>query len=309
MYSSTLFGALLSSLALVSVNGSCSRDVEAIYNDEVLQGATQQMITVFGTKCGEDKTCMASNYEETLVATNKLIKEAGGPEDSLNIFGPDMSAEEINTFAEELTNTLDNEQLALLIKESSPPISLMATVNFSTFASDSSYKEYVTACTTLGATITPVDIEIVVKGAAGFAKILETVTDNGFDMDIDIVMKSFPVCLSSSCDGEDDLSDVVDQLLSEQLLSANLDDMTLPEGLDAEALGQILKLAKIKNLCLFGLEDGLEECTFTVLRANGASGNQNSSKNNGGTSDGSSNNIVTRFAIAAVVATTSLVLV
>jgi len=306
MYSSTLFGALLSSLALVNVNGSCSRDVEAIYNDVVLQNATQQMITVFGTKCGEDKTCTASNYEETLVATNTLIKEAGGPEDSLNIFGPGVSSEEVNTLAEEVTNTLDNEKLALLIKESSPPISLMATVNFSTFASDSSYKEYATACTKLGATITPVDIDIVVKGAEGFAQILETVTDNGFDMDIDIEMKGFPVCLSSSCDGEEDLSDVLDQLLSEQLLSANLDDLELPEGLDADALEGILKLAKIKNFCLFGLGDGLTKCTFTVLRT---SGNQNSSKNNGGTSDGSSNNIVTRFAIAAVVATTSLVLV
>jgi len=306
MYSSTLFGALLSSLALVSVNGSCSRDVEAIYNDETLQNATQQMITVFGTKCGEDKSCTASNYEETLVATNKLIKDAGGPEDSLNIFGSGVNSDEVNALAEEVTKTLDNEQLALLIKESSPPISLMATVNFSTFTSDSSYKEYVAACTKLGATITPVNIDIVIKGAEAFATILETVTDNGFDMDIDVLMKSFPVCLSSSCDDEEDLSEVVDQVLGSQLLSANLDDLgtTLPEGLDADALGQILKVATITNFCLFGLGDGLEKCTFTVQRT----GENQSSKNNGGTSDGYSNNIVTKFAIAAVVATTSLVL-
>ena len=70
----------------------------------------------------------------------------------------------------------------------------------------------------------------------GFANILQQITKNGFEMDVNVEMYSVPVCLASSCDREDDLSDVVDQVIGEVLLNVNLEDLEgeLPDGLELE---------------------------------------------------------------------------
>lgn len=303
--STLLLTALVSASTVGVVAGSCSRDVDAIYSDEKLSNATQKMIVAFSETCSKNGDCQASDYEETLVATNKLIRDAGGPEESLTIFGPGLDQEDVNGLAEDVSNNVDNEKLAELVKENSPPIILTASVDFSSFTNNPDYVDYEKECERLGATVTPVDVRAIIKGDKGFANILQQITKNGFEMDVNVEMYSVPVCLASSCDREDDLSDVVDQVIGEVLLNVNLEDLEgeLPDGLDEGALEQIMKVATIKNFCLFGTGDGLDECSFTVVRSGGGGGGGSQSKS----TSGATSFDAARFTMAALFATTLFV--
>merc|ERR1712130_841616 len=128
-----------------------------------------------------------------------------------------MTEEEVNALAKELGDNINSETFLELMMESSPPISLTAYMDFSSFTSDQSYVKYANECIRLGAKIEPLDVLIVVTGNQSFLKAAEAFTKNGFDINVDVQMDSVPVCMTSACDEETDLTIIVDKLLGDFL--------------------------------------------------------------------------------------------
>lgn len=280
------------------VNGNCSRDVEDLYRTEAINATTQEMLNAYADKCSGLGACSITNYESTLVAANKLINDAGGPQDSLANLGADMTAEEANALGEELSENIDQEELQDLLLESFPPIIMNARLEFSSFTTDETYKNYASECDNVGGTVTPLNVEIIMKGKKSFATVLDTFGfSNGFEIDVDVEMKSVPICLSSSCDDEKNLEKVIDDVLKEQLQQQVIDQGNLPGNINVSGIQTVLDMASITAFCSFGLADGLETCVFTVERVTkmGVEKSDNSS-------DGTSTKIITNFVFAIIFA-------
>lgn len=278
---STLVVVLISSLATVKVNGTCSKDVEEIYEQEDILSSFQAMLAAYSNQCTTDKTCEFENYEGTLVGVNKLVADSGGPEnfnlvDLIDLAPDDLEVEDLNEEAvsdlqDELEQDLqaefagvDQNKLAELFKTNSPPIKLDATIEFSSFAEHETYVAYVSECEKLDVAITTVDIEFLAKGDKAFATMAKEFTNDGVEVDIDVNMMGVPLCLSSDCDDVDDLSEIADKLLTSLLLSADLEGQDVDTGnIEIE---QVLSLLSFSNFCTFGLNDGLNVCSLNVER-------------------------------------------
>jgi len=323
---STLVGVLISSLATVKVNGSCSKDVEEIYGIDDIQSSFQAMLVAYSNQCTTDGTCQFKNYEGTLVGVNKLVADSGGPEnfnlvDLIDLAPDDLEVEDLNEEAvadlqQDLQQDLENEfagvdqdKLAALFKTNSPPIKLDATIDVSSFTEHETYVDYVSECEKLDVAVTTVDIEFQAKGDKAFAGIAADITNDGVEVDIDIKMMSVPLCLSKECDDVDDLSAIVDKLLASLLLAVDLEDQDVDLG--EVNIEQILPLVSFANFCLFGKTDGLGVCALTVERSSGSTtGNDRTvglDEASDTTSDGKSKKTF-GVMVAAVITLTSVLL-
>lgn len=272
--SKLLFCVLLASTAIVSVSGGrCEKDVEKMYKeDEALIEATGKMTEAYQASCQEAKTCEFSDYEETLEEFTDIFEEAGASPDSLPTNTSSLSDLDVNaiqTLANQLQGEVDSQKLEELLKARSPSLGLTATMEFSSFVkSDPTYVDYVAKCSKADAKVTNVDVVFMAQGNTVFANLLKSLTSTGIQMDIDVTMKTLPVCMPSSCDGEEDLDDVVDEVIKTHFSNdeavEDLLNNQLPDGIPGDVVQNALSP---KSFCAIGTVDGLKECKFMVERS------------------------------------------
>jgi len=268
-----LLAVLLSSFIIAVVNGRCVRDVEDVYQEEDFTASVGEMLQAYGEKCEEAATCEFSNYEDTLNSLTEVFEEAGIPTDSIptDISSlNDMSIETVKKLFDEAVVDVDQQAVQDILRKNSPPVVLKAKLEFTTFTSDATYEKYVTECSKLGAEITNVEVEFVAKGDTVFKTFAQGVTDTGIKMDIDVTMTTVPVCLPSSCDDEEDLAEIVDEILKIHLqndpdIAKFLDEIQIDGDFDPKI---ILNFASFNGFCVLGENDGLQVCDFNVERSN-----------------------------------------
>jgi len=298
-----LLAVLLSSFTIVVVNGRCVRDVESVYQEEDFTASVGEMLQAYGEKCEEAATCKFSNYEDTLNSFTEVFEEAGIPTESIptDISSlNDISIETAQNLFDEAAVDMDQQAVQDILRKNSPPIGLIAKLEFATFTSDATYEKYVTECSKLGAEITNVEVEFVAKGDTVFKTFAQGVTDTGIKMDIDVTMTTVPVCLPSSCDDEEDLADIVDEILKVHLqndpdIEKFLDETVQIDGdFDPKV---ILNFASFNGFCALGENDGLQVCDFKVKRSNTQPvGN----KSLAGTTSGGASMTLTRSVVAII---------
>lgn len=248
----------------------CSDETTTLYEKEALQNATEAMLTGYLGSC------------EVGTATSCQVSE-----DAVKSLGEFMAlATKIGISTPEDVNTVDPQQaLGVLMAEyTANPPSLVGALDadVSTFKADPTYTAYISECKAAGGKSELVDITLNAEGVA-YDTIAKGIGLEGLKTDIDISIDSFPMCVTSACDGED-LTAVAEAVFFGALAEVE-QASALPPGMDS-----------FKDICD---TSGLGKCEIEAERTSENSGP--STDPNGGT-ETSGANLIGVTSISAVAA-------
>lgn len=125
----------------------------------------------------------------------------------------------------------------------------------SKFYEHETFKNYATACDDAGGELICVDASLNLEGKAGAAFFSEV--EEGIDMDVELEVTSYPVCLTKECEGEEMFT-----TLENTVKNAVLKSSAVEEEIGSH-LQSIIKAATVKQVCALS---GLETCEFIVDR-------------------------------------------
>ena len=120
------------------------------------------------------------------------------------------------------------------------------------FKNHLSFLAYDTACTDAGGTLDCIDGHFTLLGTAGAAFLKN---EEGVDTDVEVTMKSFPICLPAECDGEE-----LDKVFENAAKDAFLKAPAIAEEMTAQSEAMV-KSVTMEQVCALS---GLDTCDLDV---------------------------------------------
>jgi len=212
--------ALSTSHASKETLSACVSEQENLYESIELQDAFKDMMTSYNETCHEEGLCTYEMHEDTKESILAMKDKS------------------------ETTSFKDMKGL----KGS-------GDADFGgAFYDHKSFKRYVTACEDAGGDMVCVDANMNMEGELGAAFIPDG--DQGIETDVKIAMKSYPVCMTKECEGED-----MTTVLENTSKNAFLKNEKVADEMTAQ-VESMIKAATVKQVCALS---GLETCELTVI--------------------------------------------